>query len=111
MARISSVALLGLVLCSGACGARQDGASGGSDLIVYGRVWTGDSAKPWAQAVAVSGDTIAAVGDSATIAKMQGSGTRVIANGKAMIVPGFMDGHAHFLRGGFQLTSVNLRDA
>jgi predicted amidohydrolase YtcJ len=32
-------------------------------------------------------------------------------NGKAMVVPGFMDGHAHFLRGGFQLTSVDLRDA
>ena len=28
-----------------------------------------------------------------------------------MVVPGFMDGHAHFLRGGFQLTSVDLRDA
>jgi predicted amidohydrolase YtcJ len=110
MARISSVALLGAVLCSGACGARPDTAAGAADLIVYGRVWTGDSANPWAQAVAVKDDTIAVVGDSATIAKLQGSGTRVIANGK-LVVPGFMDGHTHFLRGGFQLTSVDLRDA
>jgi predicted amidohydrolase YtcJ len=110
MAGKSSVALLAGALWSSACGARPEAAAG-PDLIVYGRVWTGDSAKPWAQAVAVTGDTIVAVGDSAAIAKTQGSDTRVIANGKAMIVPGFMDGHTHFLRGGFQLTSVDLRDA
>ena len=79
--------------------------------MVYGRVWTGDSATPWAGAVAVAGDTIVAVGDSAGLARLVGPGTRVIANGPAMVVPGFMDGHAHFLRGGFQLTNVDLRDA
>jgi predicted amidohydrolase YtcJ len=82
-----------------------------ADLVVYGRVWTGDSAAPWAQAVAVSGQTIAAVGDSAPIAERVGPGTRVINNGKAMVVPGFMDGHAHFLIGGLQLTRVDLREA
>jgi predicted amidohydrolase YtcJ len=61
--------------------------------------------------VAVEGDTIAAVGDSATVARLGGRDTRVIANGKAMVAPGFMDGHAHFLRGGFQLSNVDLRDA
>jgi predicted amidohydrolase YtcJ len=111
MYRISSAVLLAGALCSSACGARPDPADGASDLIVYGRVWTGDSARPWAQAVAVSRDTIVAVGDSATIAQTQGSSTRVMENGKAMVIPGFMDGHAHFLRGGFQLTSVDLRDA
>jgi predicted amidohydrolase YtcJ len=111
MYRISSAAVLAAALCSSACGARPDAVAGASDLIVYGRVWTGDSVRPWAQAVAVSGDTISAVGDSATIATTQGSNTRVMSNGRAMVVPGFMDGHAHFLRGGFQLTSVDLRDA
>ena len=111
MSRISSAVLLAAALCSSACGARPDAADPAPDLIVYGRVWTGDSAKPWAQAVAASGNTIVAVGDSAAVAKTRGSDTRVIANGKAMVVPGFIDGHAHFLRGGFQLTSVDLRDA
>jgi predicted amidohydrolase YtcJ len=110
MSWTSLVALLAGALCFSACGARKDGAAT-PDLVVYGRVWTGDSARPWAQAVAVNGDTVVAVGDSAAVAKTQGSDTRVIANGKAMVVPGFMDGHAHFLRGGFQLTSVDLRDA
>src|SRR3954447_2955012 len=81
------------------------------DLIVYGRVWTGDSASPWARAVAVAGDTVVAVGDSAPIARMAGPSTRVLANGQGMVVPGFMDGHVHFLSGGFQLISVDLRSA
>src|SRR3954454_21215711 len=82
-----------------------------ADLVVYGRVWTGDSTKPWAAAVAIAGDTIAAVGDSGDIARLTGKSTKVISNGKAMVVPGFMDGHVHFLDGGIQLTSVQLRDA
>src|SRR3954471_1612512 len=82
-----------------------------ADLVVYGRVWTGDSTKPWAGAVAIAGDTIAAVGDSGDIARLAGKSTQVISNGKAMVVPGFMDGHTHFIYGGFQLTSVDLRDA
>ena len=81
------------------------------DLVVYGRVWTGDSARPWAGAVAVSGDTVLAVGDSAEIARLAGPGTRVLSNGAAMVVPGFMDEHVHFTDGGFQLASVDLRPA
>jgi predicted amidohydrolase YtcJ len=86
-------------------------ASKPADLMIYGRVWTGDSASPWAQAVAVTGDTIVAVGDSAALARLTGPSTRVIHNGKAMVVPGFMEGHAHLLSGGLQLASVDLRDA
>jgi predicted amidohydrolase YtcJ len=82
-----------------------------ADLVVYGRVWTGDSARSWAKAVAVESDQIVAVGDSAAIARRVGSGTKVLGNGKGMVVPGFMDGHTHFIYGGFQLTSVDLRDA
>jgi len=111
MLRLQPAWPLVFVLCSTACGARSDPASQPADLVVYGRVWTGDSAQPWAGAVAVRGKTIAAVGDSAELAGLVNSGTRIISNGKAMVVPGFMDGHTHFLRGGFQLTNVDLRDA
>jgi predicted amidohydrolase YtcJ len=82
-----------------------------ADLVAYGRVWTGDTAAPWAGAVAVSGDTIVAVGDSAGVSAYVGPGTRIIDNARGMITPGFMDGHAHFSSGGFQLASVDLRDA
>ncbi|HEU4828896.1 MAG TPA: amidohydrolase [Gemmatimonadales bacterium] len=82
-----------------------------ADLVAYGRVWTGDTAAPWAGAVAVSGDTIVAVGDSAGVSAYVGPDTRVLDNARGLITPGFMDGHAHFSSGGFQLASVDLRDA
>jgi predicted amidohydrolase YtcJ len=91
--------------------AQSTAASRPADLAIYGRVWTGDSARPWAQAVAVESDRIVAVGDSGAIARRVGPGTKVIGNGGSMVVPGFMDGHTHFIYGGFQLTSVDLRDA
>ena len=106
-----SAFLVAAVWWSTACGAGSDPMARSADLVVYGRVWTGDSARPWAQALAVKGDTISSVGDSADLVKMIGPNTRIIPNGKAMVVPGFMDAHAHFLRGGFQLTNVDLRDA
>ena len=81
------------------------------DLVVYGRVWTGDSAHPWAGGVAVAGDTVVAVGDSSAMAARVGPATRVLDNGAAMVVPGFMDGHLHFTDGGFQLASIDLRPA
>jgi hypothetical protein len=82
-----------------------------ADLVVLGRVWTGDPAKPWAGAVATRGDTIVAVGDSATVRKLIGNRTRVIDNGRALVAPGFMDEHVHFLDGGYQLAGVDLRPA
>jgi len=80
-------------------------------LVVYGRVWTGDSARPWASAVAVRGDSIVAVGDRAGMRALVGRGTRVLDNGEALVAPGFGDAHTHFIDGGVQLMSVDLRDA
>jgi hypothetical protein len=102
--RLALLTLAGLLACTGP-------SDGPPDLVVYGRVWTGDSAEPWAGAVAVAGDTIAAVGDSAAIAGLAGPDTKVLANGQGMVTPGFMDGHLHFVDGGFQLASVDLRPA
>ena len=113
MSRLSSlpVLLAGLAgIASYAFSRPMSAAAPPAELVIYGRIWTGDSLQPWAQALAVSGEKIAAVGDSAAVAKLVGKGTRVIRNG-AMVVPGFMDGHTHFIYGGFQLTQVDLRDA
>ena len=46
--------------------------------VVNARVWTGDTTRPWADAIAVSGDRIAQVGSSAQIRKMADSATRII---------------------------------
>jgi hypothetical protein len=104
--RLALVPLAGLLACG-----RSGSSDRPADLVVYGRVWTGDSAKPWAGAVAVAGDRVSAVGDSGEIAGLVGPDTRVLANGAALVTPGFMDGHLHFTDGGFQLASVDLRPA
>jgi predicted amidohydrolase YtcJ len=105
--RLAPLALAGLASCRSG----PTSSAGPADLVVYGRVWTGDSAQPWAGAVAVSGDTVSAVGDSAEIAGLVGPNTRVLSSGDGLVTPGFMDGHLHFLDGGFQLASVDLRPA
>ncbi len=79
--------------------------------IVNARVWTGDARHPWADAVAIEGAHIAAVGSSAEIRKLAGTNARLIDAHGAMVVPGFIDSHVHFIEGGFALQSVKLRDA
>ncbi len=110
-ARVATLALLAAGCTSGGGPAASGASAPTADMIVYGRIWTGDSARPWAAAVAVKGDTIMAVGDSAVVGAFAGPATRVVPNGKAMVAPGFNDAHVHFLSGGFQLASVDLRDA
>ena len=78
--------------------------------VVNARVWTGDSARPWAEALAVRDDRIATVGSSAAVRKLVGN-ARVIDAGGKLVVPGFIDSHVHFVDGGFRLSSVQLRDA
>jgi hypothetical protein len=82
-----------------------------ADLIVYGRVWTGDSTAPTAAGIAVRGGSIVAVGSKRQIGRFRGPATRVLDNGERSVVPGFGDSHTHFINGGFQLMSVDLRDA
>ncbi len=96
-----------IVLALAAIGCDRPGAP--AELVAYGRVWTGDSAAPWAQAVATRAERIVYVGDSAGAAKLVGERTRVVTG--AFVAPGFGDAHAHFTDGGFQLASVDLRPA
>src|SRR2546421_4321252 len=80
-------------------------------VIINASVHTMDKQKPTAEAVAIYGTRIAAVGTSEEIKRMIGAHTRIVDARDALVLPGFNDAHVHFLSGGFQLSSVNLRDA
>jgi predicted amidohydrolase YtcJ len=83
-----------------------------ADLIIRNaRVWTVDSSHPEAEAVAVLGDRIVAVGSNQDLDAWRGPNTRVVdAEGKRLL-PGFNDAHVHFAEGGSQLDNVELNDA
>jgi predicted amidohydrolase YtcJ len=83
-----------------------------ADLIITNaKIWTVDKAHPTAQAVAVLGDRIIAVGSNADVDVLRGHDTKVINAGGKLVLPGFNDAHVHFVSGGLQLESVQLNDA
>lgn len=83
-----------------------------ADIIVtHGRVYTENPKQPWAQAVAIHGTKIVAVGDDTAIEKMRGMGTKIINASGKLVLPGFNDCHVHFLGGSLSLGRVDLAGA
>ena len=83
-----------------------------SKIIIFNaRIWTGNDRQPFAEAIAIRGDRIVAVGSSSQIKKFEDKNTHFIDAQGRLIVPGFIDSHLHLLVGGFRLSSVQLRDA
>lgn len=78
-------------------------------IYINAKIWTGDTARPWATAIAIKGNTIVYTGNN--YAGVKGKNTAVIDVHGKMIVPGFIDNHTHFLGGGYNLGGVNLRQA
>lgn len=64
-------------------------------LFVNAKIWTGEAAMPEAQALAVRGDRIVAIGDSATVGAMASDGVPVTDLAGRRVVPGFNDAHWH----------------
>jgi len=71
------------------------GAAAPDTIVVNAKVFTSNPAQPWAQALAIRGDRIVAVGDAGTIAALASSATRRIDAGGRTVVPGFNDAHQH----------------
>lgn len=79
--------------------------------FINAKIWTVDARKPEAEAVAVLGGKILAVGTNAEIKKHIRKTTKVVDVQGRRMLPGFIDNHTHFMSGGFQLQSVDLRYA
>ncbi len=82
-----------------------------ADLIIRNAaIWTGNPTAPQAQALAVIGDRIVAIGSEATVHVWQGSRTRIVDAHGHRLIPGFNDAHVHFSDGGASLEAVQLND-
>ncbi len=80
-------------------------------LIMHAKVYTGDPAKAWAQAVAIRHGKIQAVGRDEEIERYRGIGTKWVDAGGKLVLPGFTDCHVHFLDGSLSLGRINLEGA
>jgi predicted amidohydrolase YtcJ len=83
-----------------------------ADLVLTGgHVHTVDPGRPRAEAVAVRGERIVAVGSAADVAPRIGPRTRVIDLADRLLLPGFQDAHVHPVSGGLDQLQCDVRDS
>jgi len=80
-------------------------------VVLHGKIYTVNSKQPWAEALAIRGERVVAVGSNSEIAKLQSKNTQVIDAQGRLVLPGFTDCHIHFIEGSFSLGRVNLEGA
>ena len=78
-----------------------------SMLLYNGKIFTADENYTVAEAVAVDGEKIVAVGATKDL-RAKYAGAKEIDLGGKLVTPGFNDAHVHFLRGALALLSVNV---
>lgn len=96
--------LLGIISCS------RPGGKMADLVFINGKIWTVNQNQPWAEALAIENGRIIAVGRTKEIKEFIGPDTRRIDLHGALALPGFIDSHTHFMKGGNSLTSIQLRD-
>ncbi len=107
--RISSLAWA-LTICVVMMTATSAKAQEPADQIVTnGLIYTMDPEVPRAEAMAISGGRIVAVGTADEVAGLQGPETGVEDLGGRVVIPGLIDAHAHVIRLGFALRTLDLR--
>jgi predicted amidohydrolase YtcJ len=78
-------------------------------ILISARIWTGDPARPSAEALAARGGRIVALGFNRDVETLRGPKTRVVDAKGRRVVPGFIDSHTHMTMGGLNLLAVDLR--
>src|SRR5215469_466653 len=92
-------------------GAQASDRPAAETIITNAKVWTVDRNHQQAEAVAIIGNRIVAVGTEAEIDGWRGPQTRIIDAAGKLLMPGFNDAHVHFISGSMQLDQVQLNDA
>jgi predicted amidohydrolase YtcJ len=101
-----------LAVCFSFPSAVPDSPPAPADVIVTNaRIYTMNPQQQWAEAIAIRGEKILAVGDKAKIESHHGKATKVIDAQGRLVLPGFTDCHIHFLDGSLSLVQLNLDDA
>ena len=77
-------------------------------VLVHGHIYTGNAKAPWAQALAITGTRIDAVGSDQEIFTHRSAKTEVIDLQGRTVVPGFSDDHTHMWMGALALHGLNL---
>lgn len=78
-------------------------------MLVSGRIFTSDPARPWAEALVIEGGELLEVGSMGEALAVAGDDALRIDAGDGVVLPGFVDGHAHLLAAGAALTRAALR--
>lgn len=86
-------------------------AMAGADMVLLnGKVFTADKARPMVQAIAVENGKVLAVGSDAEINALADAGTQRIDLGGKALMPGLIDTHAHAIFGGLEMSTANMGD-
>lgn len=77
-------------------------------VLIHGHIFTGGDSQKWAEAIAITGDTIDAIGSTDDILKQKSGKTKVIDLAGATVIPGMVDSHTHMWFGALALHGFNL---
>ena len=107
---VSAAALVWLLSACGAVIANAQDSGSQEKIFFNAKVFTGNQDDPYAEAVAIRGEQIVAVGNLPEVGKSVSAGAeRVDLQGKSLF-PGFIDSHSHSIDGGLNLISADASD-
>ncbi len=109
--KISPMAVAILLCVAVRPNAAQPAPAAADSLVVNAKIYTVNPRQPWAEALAVRGEKILAVGSVREIDRYRGPHTRVIDAQGQLVLPGFTDCHIHFMEGSLGLLHVDLNGA
>jgi predicted amidohydrolase YtcJ len=106
---LGRLALFSGLLASLACSAREEPAFSPDRVLHSGKIVTVDDAFSTAEALAIAGDRVVAVGDKASVQALAGPETEIVDLEGKTVIPGLADNHLHAVGGGPGVDLSNAR--